>query len=409
MRIFAKLVLNMSRQTASKHLYAPTPWHQSSTIVRESYRKMHAWMRANEAMQRQQGRATAATPSATSSSSFVSFNGKRRQQSTTAVAVNAAEPHHPFIDTTNQRRLLQFKTTTQTVKIEDDDEEEDVINRARSANNNNNNNNNNNVAAATAGATMAEEEQVEALDSIDIAHRVLALLASHQVSLPIFAKLVLNLTRQTASPLLSAPKPWRQLTARTREHYCKMHAWLRATEVPQPQQGRATAAPSSATSSSSSASSFVSSNDKRRQQSTTAVAVNAAERRQPFIDTAKLVRKVKEMLRAFDISQDLFARCIVGLNRTTLNQLLAQPKPWSKLLPKARQPYMRMQVFVNEPLDAIKKLMLQRKRNKLVASATLDPNEDEHDDESEHAHINVNNNNDSDNSRIRSKESRLRD
>ena len=305
----------------------------------------------------------------------------------------------------NQRRLLEIQTTTQIIKIEDDDDEEEVIdNSARSATNNNN------EAAATIIATKAEEEEIEALDTIDIAHRVLALLTSQRrngvIGLGTFAKLVLNMSRQTASKLLYSPKPWHQSSTTVRERYRKMHAWLRATEAPQRQQGRATTSVSSATSSS-----FVSSNGKRRQQSTTAVAVNAAERRQPFIDTTKLVCKVKEMMRAFDISQDLFARCILGLKRNTLSQLLAWPKPWSKLMARGREPYIRMQMFVNEPVDAIKKLMLQRKMNKLVESAPLDHHEDEHDDESEHAHVNVynniNDNNESDNSRRRS--SRLRD
>ena len=271
----------------------------------------------------------------------------------------------------NQRRLLEIQTTTQIIKIEDDDDEEEVIdNSARSATNNNN------EAAATIIATKAEEEEIEALDTIDIAQRVLALLTSRRrngvIGLATFAKLVLGMSRQTANRLLYSPKPWHQLSTRVREHYRKMHAWLRATEAPQRQQGRANAATSSATSSSS----FVSSNGKSRQQSTTAVAVNEPERRQPFIDTAKLVRKVKEMLRAFDISQGLFASYIVGLTLSSVSHMFAYPKPWSKLMPRGREPYIRMQEFVNEPLDALKKLMDQRQMNKLTSAPLLDHHEE---------------------------------
>ena len=282
----------------------------------------------------------------------------------------------------NQRRLLEIKTTTQVIKIEDDDDEEEVIdNSARRANNS--------VAVATATAsaaavaannaasdTKAEELEIEALDTIDIAQRVLALLTSRRrngvIGLATFAKLVLGMSRQTANRLLYSPKPWHQLSTRVREHYRKMHAWLRATEAPQRQQGRANAATSSATSSSS----FVSSNGKSRQQSTTAVAVNEPERRQPFIDTAKLVRKVKEMLRAFDISQGLFASYIVGLTLSSVSHMFAYPKPWSKLMPRGREPYIRMQEFVNEPLDALKKLMDQRQMNKLTSAPLLDHHEE---------------------------------
>ncbi len=74
------------------------------------------------------------------------------------------------------------------------------------------------------------------------------------------------------------------------------------------------------------------------------------------INTDDLVRKVKDLLSKFSISQRLFGECILGLSQGSVSDLLARPKPWMMLTQKGREPFIRMQMFIDDP-DAIKKLM----------------------------------------------------
>lgn len=75
-----------------------------------------------------------------------------------------------------------------------------------------------------------------------------------------------------------------------------------------------------------------------------------------FINTEELVKKVKDLLSKFSISQRLFGECILGLSQGSVSDLLARPKPWMMLTQKGREPFIRMQMFIDDP-DAIKKLM----------------------------------------------------
>jgi homeobox protein cut-like len=68
------------------------------------------------------------------------------------------------------------------------------------------------------------------------------------------------------------------------------------------------------------------------------------------------VRKVKDLLSKFSISQRLFGECILGLSQGSVSDLLARPKPWPMLTQKGREPFIRMQMFIDDP-EAIKRLM----------------------------------------------------
>ncbi len=78
--------------------------------------------------------------------------------------------------------------------------------------------------------------------------------------------------------------------------------------------------------------------------------------RYAFINTDELVKKVKDLLSKFSISQRLFGECILGLSQGSVSDLLARPKPWPMLTQKGREPFIRMQMFIDDP-EAIKKLM----------------------------------------------------
>lgn len=84
------------------------------------------------------------------------------------------------------------------------------------------------------------------------------------------------------------------------------------------------------------------------------------------ICTEELVRRVKDLLGKHSISQRLFGECILGLSQGSVSDLLARPKPWPMLTQKGREPFIRMQMFIDDP-DSIRKLM-QNQYNTISSS-----------------------------------------
>lgn len=74
------------------------------------------------------------------------------------------------------------------------------------------------------------------------------------------------------------------------------------------------------------------------------------------MDTEELVKQVKETLSQYSISQRLFGESILGLSQGSVSDLLARPKPWHMLTQKGREPFIRMQLFL-EDAEAIPKLV----------------------------------------------------
>jgi hypothetical protein len=92
-----------------------------------------------------------------------------------------------------------------------------------------------------------------------------------------------------------------------------------------------------------------------------------------FINTEDLVKKVKDLLSKYSISQRLFGECILGLSQGSVSDLLARPKPWMMLTQKGREPFIRMQMFIDEP-DAIRRLIAnQYKTPETTSSSSLKP------------------------------------
>ncbi|CAD5120722.1 DgyrCDS9286 [Dimorphilus gyrociliatus] len=79
------------------------------------------------------------------------------------------------------------------------------------------------------------------------------------------------------------------------------------------------------------------------------------------IGTDELVKCVKETLSQFSISQRLFGENILGLSQGSVSDLLARPKPWHMLTQKGREPFIRMQMFL-EDTESISKLVASQYR-----------------------------------------------
>lgn len=82
------------------------------------------------------------------------------------------------------------------------------------------------------------------------------------------------------------------------------------------------------------------------------------------VNTEDLVKEVKDYLSQYSISQRLFGEQVLGLSQGSVSDLLARPKPWNMLTQKGREPFIRMQMFM-EDKDALKKLLSRRAKEQL--------------------------------------------
>ncbi len=104
------------------------------------------------------------------------------------------------------------------------------------------------------------------------------------------------------------------------------------------------------------------------------------------MDTQAVTTKVKEILLANNIGQkvrhngyrvfeksvyaneycltfQLFGEHVLGLSQGSVSELLAKPKPWHMLSIKGREPFIRMQLWLNDP-TSIEKLQAMKKEVK---------------------------------------------
>ena len=74
-----------------------------------------------------------------------------------------------------------------------------------------------------------------------------------------------------------------------------------------------------------------------------------------------VIFQVKEALSQNSISQRLFGECVLGLSQGSVSDLLTRPKPWHMLTQKGKEPFIRMQMFADDP-EAVKRLLVSQYR-----------------------------------------------
>merc|ERR1719242_100431 len=87
------------------------------------------------------------------------------------------------------------------------------------------------------------------------------------------------------------------------------------------------------------------------------------------MDTQAVTTKVKEILLSNNVGQKLFGEAVLGLSQGSVSELLSKPKPWHMLSIKGREPFIRMQLWLNDPANmdkllAIKKLQEESRKRK---------------------------------------------
>ncbi|XP_070820454.1 homeobox protein cut-like 2 isoform X2 [Chaetodon trifascialis] len=246
------------------------------------------------------------------------------------------------------------------------------------------------------------------VDTIELTRQVKEKLAKNGICQRIFGEKVLGLSQGSVSDMLSRPKPWSKLTQKGREPFIRMQLWLldqlgQSLSQP-PNQGHAQEkSPVTAQSSPSPppspaeshpsplvepvSLSLESSKENQQPESlglgltphpeggkstpslialhqpTNPLGIQELVAMSPELDTYAITKKVKEVLTDNNLGQRLFGETILGLTQGSVSDLLSRPKPWHKLSLKGREPFVRMQLWLNDPHN-VDKLRAMKKMEK---------------------------------------------
>ncbi|XP_078713674.1 homeobox protein cut-like 1 isoform X8 [Lampetra fluviatilis] len=271
-------------------------------------------------------------------------------------------------------------------------------------------------------------EQYEAymyreVDTAELTRLVKEKLTKNGICQRIFGEKVLGLSQGSVSDMLSRPKPWGKLTQKGREPFIRMQLWLHnelgsstnsqaspasqgdpsgdmdgcspsPSPVPSPGESvrslpdpvvPATEPVSAATDSATLPGRDGGGGGGHEEQHVgqprgpsfgqSALSIQELVAISPELDTYAITKKVKEVLTDNNLGQRLFGESVLGLTQGSVSDLLARPKPWHKLSLKGREPFVRMQLWLNDPhsverLRDMKRLEKKGKRSAADETST---------------------------------------
>ncbi|XP_041585189.1 homeobox protein cut-like 2 isoform X1 [Vulpes lagopus] len=232
------------------------------------------------------------------------------------------------------------------------------------------------------------------VDTLELTRQVKEKLAKNGICQRIFGEKVLGLSQGSVSDMLSRPKPWSKLTQKGREPFIRMQLWL-SDQLGQAISQQPSASQASPTEPRSSPSPPPSPTEpERSSQEPLILALEGSKENQqpegrsssslggkmysgsqttggiqeivamsPELDTYSITKRVKEVLTDNNLGQRLFGESILGLTQGSVSDLLSRPKPWHKLSLKGREPFVRMQLWLNDPHN-VEKLRDMKKLEK---------------------------------------------
>ncbi|KAI5614346.1 homeobox protein cut-like 1 isoform X7 [Silurus asotus] len=181
---------------------------------------------------------------------------------------------------------------------------------------------------------------------------------------------VLGLSQGSVSDMLSRPKQWNKLTQKGREPFIRMQLWIEG-ELQDPMKESSACAspvPESPECSSEELVKLVKDQQEEAESEShdTAVSIQeAAAVGPPELDTYSISKRVREVLSDNNLGQRLFGEAVLGLTQGSVSDLLARPKPWHRLSVKGREPFVRMQRWLNDT-NNIHKLRAVKQTEKKV-------------------------------------------
>ncbi|ESO08215.1 hypothetical protein HELRODRAFT_137677, partial [Helobdella robusta] len=62
-----------------------------------------------------------------------------------------------------------------------------------------------------------------------------------------------------------------------------------------------------------------------------------------------ITSRVRDLLQANNLGQKLFGEAVLELSQGSVSELLSKPKPWLLLSLKGREPFIKMNAWLNDP------------------------------------------------------------
>uniref|UniRef100_A0A4W5NDT4 One cut domain family member n=1 Tax=Hucho hucho TaxID=62062 RepID=A0A4W5NDT4_9TELE len=98
------------------------------------------------------------------------------------------------------------------------------------------------------------------------------------------------------------------------------------------------------------------------------------------MDTTEIARQIKEQLIKHNIGQRVFGHYVLGLSQGSVSEILARPKPWSKLTIRGKEPFHKMRQFLSDEQNILalrtiqgrQRAYLKRRHSSLSDSRSVD-------------------------------------
>ncbi|XP_031433570.1 homeobox protein cut-like 1 isoform X2 [Clupea harengus] len=84
-----------------------------------------------------------------------------------------------------------------------------------------------------------------------------------------------------------------------------------------------------------------------------------------LMGTSEIALQVKEQLLRHNIGQRVFGHYVLGLSQGSVSEILARPKPWSKLTVKGKEPFLKMKHFLSNEQNilALRNIQVRQRGN----------------------------------------------
>jgi hypothetical protein len=162
------------------------------------------------------------------------------------------------------------------------------------------------------------------IDTIKLTSEIKQLLKDSNIFYRVFAKEVLRISNGAICHMLRTPKEWTQCPNEWKRRYQKMHEWIKSP-----------------------AESIILLKKMSRNHE------NVHDKHDANIDTVKLVYEIRKILRKEKIPHKHFAKCVLGISRTSFSRILFSPATYTQCRSHTKEVYRKMLEWIKSPDESI--------------------------------------------------------
>ncbi|CAD6188334.1 unnamed protein product [Caenorhabditis auriculariae] len=241
------------------------------------------------------------------------------------------------------------------------------------------------------GLAPITQEQFEAFGHVDtdlVVRQIKEFLSINSISQRQFGEHVLGLSQGSVSDLLARPKQWSMLTQKGREPFIRMKLFMQDVAAVDTSSEKNDEEPSNTTlvdSLPSFGRPMELKNVKTEIEDEFEISVaplsefdllvqmvESNENAIEDVDTTELIRQVADRLQKHDVPQKVFGEIVLGLTPAASAELFLQPRSWSTLSDRAREPYEKMQEWLADK-QAVYQLAQKQKGTSTPAKSNSPP------------------------------------